>query len=234
MTRCDLPIRAGLASPARADGMAGHVFRLQPAYGLNRSGRQRSRCIGESPQPGRLICAGRPGKIRAHAKSISHQPIEESVLNKWQRLVRALGALGFLSAFCGIAGQPAYADGSVSSLHMGYGARNEAEFAQFQAVIQQYNASGERFRIESHCQSACTMFLSIRNVCVTPGATLLFHAGGSMQKGIISPARTQQMLSTYNAALRQYVSDNHFMDTFAFHPISGREIVKRFGYPACR
>jgi hypothetical protein len=24
------------------------------------------------------------------------------------------------------------------------------------------------------------------------------------------------------------------MDTFAFHPISGRDMVKRFGYPACK
>ena len=136
--------------------------------------------------------------------------------------------------FWSLAAQSAYADGSVSSLHMGYGAATPAEFDQFLAVIQQYNASGERFRIEGHCQSACTMFLSIRNVCVTPGATLLFHAGGSMKKGIISPSRTQQMASTYNAALRQYVTDNHFMDTFAFHPISGSEIIKRFGYPACR
>ena len=155
-------------------------------------------------------------------------------MHKWPRLVRALGALGFLYTFCGLAGQSAYADGSVSSLRMGYGAPNQAVFAQFQAVIQQYNASGERFRIDSHCQSACTMFLSIRNVCVTPGATLLFHAGGSMQKGTINASSTQQMLSTYNAALRQYVSDNHFMDTLAFHPIPGSQIIKRFGYPACR
>jgi hypothetical protein len=181
-----------------------------------------------------LICASRPGKLRAHAKSGSRQPIEESALHKWPRLVRALGALGFLYTFCGLAGQSAYADGSVSSLRMGYGAPNQAAFAQFLAVIQQYNASGERFRIDSHCQSACTMFLSIRNVCIAPGATLLFHAGGSRQKGIISPSYTQQMLNTYNAALRQYVSDNHFMETFDFHPISGGEIIKRFGYPACR
>ena len=134
----------------------------------------------------------------------------------------------------GLATQSAYADGSVSSLRMGYGAATPAEFDQFLAVISQYNASGERFRIESHCQSACTMFLSIHNVCVTPGATLLFHAGGNMQKGIISPSRTQQMASTYNAALRQYVTDNHYMDTFAFHSISGSEMIKHFGYPACR
>jgi hypothetical protein len=117
---------------------------------------------------------------------------------------------------------------------MGNGAPNQAAFAQFLAVIQQYNASGERFRIDAHCQSACTMFLSIRNVCIAPGATLLFHAGGSMRKGIINPSTTQQMLSTYNAALRQYVTDNHFMETFAFHPIPGSQIIKRFGYPACR
>jgi hypothetical protein len=153
-------------------------------------------------------------------------------LHKWQRLVRALGAL--ICTLGIFAAQPAHADGSVSSLGMGMGARDQAAFARFQAVIQQYNASGERFRIDSHCQSACTMFLSIRNVCVTPGATLLFHSGGSMRKGIISASYTQQMLSTYNAALRQYVSDNHFMDTFEFHSIPGSVIIKRFGYPACR
>lgn len=155
-------------------------------------------------------------------------------MHRWQRLARALGAIVFLYAFGGIGPRPAYADGSVSALGMGYGAIDAAAFARFLNVVQQYNASGERFRIDGHCQSACTMFLSIRNVCVTPGATLLFHAGGSMRKGIINPATTQQMLSTYNAALRQYVSDNHFMDTFAFHAIPGSQIIKRFGYPACR
>ena len=151
-------------------------------------------------------------------------------MRKWQQLVPALGALFALWCF---AARPAYADGSVSSLGMGYGARNSAEFAQFQSVIQQYNASGERFRIDSHCQSACTMFLSIRNVCVSPNATLLFHAGGTRLRGI-SPVRTQQMLDTYNAALQQYVTARHFMDTLDFHSISGGEIIKRFGYPACR
>lgn len=155
-------------------------------------------------------------------------------MHRGQQLVRALGALAFLYTFCGLAGQSAYADGSVSSLRMGYGAPSEYAFAQFLSVIQQYNASGERFRIDTHCQSACTMFLSIRNVCIAPGATLLFHAGGSMRKGIISPYYTQQMLNAYNAALRRYVTDNHFMETFAFHPISGSEVIKRFGYPACR
>jgi hypothetical protein len=162
------------------------------------------------------------------------QPFRESILNNYQRLVRGFGKLAFAGAICAVAAHSASADGSVSSLRMGYGAPNAAVFAQFQAVIQQYNASGERFRIDGHCQSACTMFLSIRNVCVVPSARLLFHAGGSMRTGNINPVRTQQMLSTYNAALRQYVTDNHFMDTFEFHAIPGSQIIKRFGYPACR
>ena len=145
--------------------------------------------------------------------------------------MRGFAALGFCVAVFGAA-QPALADGSVSSLRMGYGARNAYEFGQFQQVIAQYNASGERFRIDSHCQSACTMFLSIRNVCVSPGATLLFHAGGS--RGNINPGSTQAMLSTYNAALQKYVTENHYMETLQFHPISGGEIIRRFGYPACR
>lgn len=150
------------------------------------------------------------------------------------RLRRALNVIAFLVVLVASAAQPAHADGSVSSLGMGYGARNQAIFAQFLAVIQQYNASGERFRIDSHCQSACTMFLSIRNVCVTPDATLLFHAGGNMQQGILNPAVTQKMLSHYNGALRRYVTANHYMDTFEFHSIPGGEIISRFGYRACR
>ena len=152
-------------------------------------------------------------------------------MHNGQRLIRALA---FSFAFSGFMGQSAYADGSVSSSSMGYGAATIEEFRYFGSVIRQYNASGERFRIDSHCQSACTMFLSIRNVCVEPGATLLFHAGGDRRTGIISRTVTQKMLSFYNAALRSYVPANHFMDTLEFHSISGSEIISRFGYPACR
>jgi hypothetical protein len=148
-------------------------------------------------------------------------------LHQLKRLSRALGALAFLSACCGFAAQPASAEGSVSSLHMGKGAHSAMEFSQFQSVISQYNGSGERFRIDGRCQSACTMFLSIRNVCVSPGATLAFHSG-------LNPSTTEAMRSTYNSALQQYVTENHFMDTREFHAIPGSVIIKRFGYPACR
>jgi hypothetical protein len=73
----------------------------------------------------------------------------------------------------------ALADISVTALGRGMGAGNAQRFAEFEAVIAKYNASGERFRVDGHCQSASTMFLTIRNVCVTTNATLLFHSGGN-------------------------------------------------------
>jgi hypothetical protein len=153
-----------------------------------------------------------------------------------QRLTRTLSALTLVCVFSAFAA-PASADGSVSALGMGMGmgmGARPGEMPRFDAVVQQYNASGERFRIDSHCQSACTIFLSIRNVCITPDATLLFHSGGDMRANRINPASTQHMLDAYNPALRKYVSDNHFMDTFAFHTVSGRDMIARFGYSACR
>ena len=133
----------------------------------------------------------------------------------------------------------ALADGAVSSTRLpdgrpaGRGAL-PGQMPMFDAIVQKYNSSGERFRIDSHCQSACTIFLSIRNVCVTPGATLLFHAGGDVRRGVINPASTQHMLSAYNSALRQYVTAQRYMETFTFHSISGRDMIAKFGYPACR
>src|SRR5215813_5453119 len=116
------------------------------------------------------------------------------------RLPEFVRALSLLVAFsiASFASAPASADGSVSAVHMGMGAR-PGEMGNFDAVVSQYNASGERFRIDSHCQSACTIFLSIRNVCITPGATLLFHAVGDMKNNKVGVASTQHMLNAYNA-----------------------------------
>ena len=101
---------------------------------------------------------------------------------------------------------------------------------KFAAIVSQANASGELFRIQGHCQSACTMFLGISNVCVERSATLLFHAAGI---GTINPARTAQMASMYNASLRDYVESNHYLDTRTLRAIPGGVIIDKFGYKEC-
>ena len=122
---------------------------------------------------------------------------------------------------------PAMAAGSSAPYGMG------GQFSRFDPVVEQYNQSGELFRIEGHCQSACTLFLAIRNVCIEPAATLLFHAGHNRQREVNASA-TSHMLGAYNPALREYVTAHHYMDTMVFHAISGREMISRFGYRACR
>jgi len=102
----------------------------------------------------------------------------------------------------------------------------------FQPEIDRANASGELFRIKGHCQSNCTLFLGLRNVCVERSATLLFHAGHDRQRNI-NAGSTQRMLSAYNADLRQYVMDHHYMDTLEFRAIPGSVIIDRFGYREC-
>src|SRR6202795_4145857 len=73
------------------------------------------------------------------------------------------------------------------------------KYARFDPVVSQYNQSGELFRIEGHCQSACTLFLSIRNVCIDRNATLLFHAAHDRGQNV-SPSLTTHTLAPTNAS----------------------------------
>jgi hypothetical protein len=63
-------------------------------------------------------------------------------------------------------------------------------------------------------------------------ATLLFHSGHDRQRNL-NAFSTNRMLNAYNAPLRQYAVDNHYMDTLAFHAISGAAIIDKFGYKEC-
>jgi hypothetical protein len=106
------------------------------------------------------------------------------------------------------------------------------KYARFDPVVSQYNQSGELFRIEGHCQSSCTLFLGIRNVCIDRNATLLFHSAHD-RNGNVSVPLTGHMLDAYNTSLREYVTARHYMDTLAFHSISGRDMIQKFGYREC-
>jgi hypothetical protein len=131
---------------------------------------------------------------------------------------------------CILAALLLFSTSAMAGSSAGYGMGGQ--FSRFDPVVSQYNQSGELFRIEGHCQSACTLFLGIRNVCIERSATLLFHAGHDRNKNITSSS-TQHMLSAYNASLRNYVTAQHFMDTLEFHSISGRDMIQKFGYREC-
>src|SRR5690348_17320688 len=109
--------------------------------------------------------------------------------------------------------------------------QNGGRFADFTVVVSQYNASGERFPITGTCKSACTLFLSIRNVCIGPNARFYFHAGKG--RGGVDSRQTAVMLSSYNSALQSYIRAHHMMETNEYHLLSGSALIK-LGYPSCR
>jgi hypothetical protein len=105
-------------------------------------------------------------------------------------------------------------------------------YERFGRVIDQYNGTGELMRIQGHCQSLCTMFLGLRNVCVERSARLLFHAGHDRQRRI-SQFSTQRMMGAYNSRLRGYLEAGGYMQTPAFHTVSGADMIQKFGYREC-
>lgn len=106
---------------------------------------------------------------------------------------------------------------------------------KFQPAIDRANATGELFRIRGHCQSNCTLFLGVRNVCVERSAQLLFHAGHGRgpNRHVINAGSTQRMLNAYNARLRQYVVANGYLTRLEFSAISGARMIDEFGYKEC-
>ena len=108
--------------------------------------------------------------------------------------------------------------------NLGYG--SGGSLSDYSGTVHQYNASGERFRIRGRCQSACTLFLAIKNACIERSAALRFHAGSS-------PISTARMMEAYNARLRNYLNAGNYMNSSAFHTISGSDMISRFGYKEC-
>ncbi len=106
---------------------------------------------------------------------------------------------------------------------------------KFQPAIDRANATGELFRIRGHCQSNCTLFLGVRNVCVERSARLMLHAGHGRgaNRHVIYAGSTQRMLIAYNAKLRQYVTAQGYLEKLDFSTISGARIIDEFGYKEC-
>ena len=104
-------------------------------------------------------------------------------------LVGCLGALCFVG-FCLVASSAAHAATSERFAKGGW-------IQDFQPEIDRVNASGELFRIKGHCQSNCTLFLGVRNVCAERSAQLLFGAGHGRQRGIKANA-AQRMRKAYS------------------------------------
>jgi hypothetical protein len=138
-------------------------------------------------------------------------------------------SIGVLCMGALAAASPALGDGS-SKPHGGGG-----RFAVYYPIIKKYNKSGERFRIEGVCRSACTLFLSIRNVCVDRSAFLSFHAGpdAKTKRWVRNSSSTRAMLAAYKPKLRRYLLDGHHVDSAKYFTMKGATLIDEFGYHEC-
>jgi hypothetical protein len=135
--------------------------------------------------------------------------------------VRHIGLLLALPLIaCSLAGTPGTSEG-----YEGGGPS-----ARFDAIVNQYNQSGEPFRIVGYCASSCTLFLGIRTVCVSRHATLGFHSAHAASN---LGAPSDHMLAAYNQPLRDFIVANHYLATAAMSEIPGSEMIDRFGYREC-
>lgn len=112
------------------------------------------------------------------------------------------------------------------------GFENGGYFTRFDPVVAEFNENGKPFRIVGLCQSACTLFLSIKNVCIEPSAVFQFHSG-SDGKGNLSTFANRHLLDHYNPKLRRFVIENGFLESLSFSTISAQDMVEKFGYTAC-
>ncbi len=105
------------------------------------------------------------------------------------------------------------------------------------AQVQQLRRSGKPVEIRGNCMSACTMYLGLRNTCVTPGARLGFHGPSSRYYGIALPREefeywSRVMANHYPSQLRSWYMREGRNIIVGYHHISGRELI-RMGVPRC-
>lgn len=101
--------------------------------------------------------------------------------------------------------------------------------------INELRRKGQRAELRGTCLSACTMYLSLPNVCVSPSAVLGFH--GPTRNGRKLPKQefdhwSEIMASNYREPLRSWFMSEARYRTSGYYELSGAELI-RIGYPSC-
>ncbi|WP_246184967.1 hypothetical protein [Paracoccus aestuariivivens] len=90
---------------------------------------------------------------------------------------------------------------------------------------QELEASGRPVEIRGYCRSACTMYITMRNACLGPGATVGFHAPRIPNTHIIPPLVDQLMARYYrNGILQKWNSE--WKHSLKMHKISAKQYVR--------
>lgn len=90
---------------------------------------------------------------------------------------------------------------------------------------QKLAASGRRVEIQGYCRSACTIYITLPNACLSPKATVGFHAPRIPGTRIIPPIVDQIMASYYrNGILQKW--NREWKHSLEMHKITARQYVR--------
>ena len=101
------------------------------------------------------------------------------------------------------------------------------------------NYHGRSYRIDGICLSACTIYLSVKNVCVTRRARIGFHSAfdGKLwdEQRVYrqSPEGNRDMFNAYPPRLQQWVHRNNALAQRYFKYISGHYAIRYLGFREC-
>jgi hypothetical protein len=93
--------------------------------------------------------------------------------------------------------------------------------ADYQRQTAIYRASEREVRLHE-CRSACTLALSLPNVCVYPDSTLKFHFAYDPRNHQTNPGVSQQLFNSYPAAVRARLGTL----TRYYKVLSGSQLIK--------
>ncbi len=116
-----------------------------------------------------------------------------------------------------------------------FGADNGGNLRAYAAQVRALNALGAVKRLDGACISACTIFLGVKNVCVTPSANLWFHAASSPGTGDTSALGSLEVLSHYPPRVREWAIRTRALETVDLNDakrLTGEQLVI-MGVAAC-
>lgn len=99
-------------------------------------------------------------------------------------------------------------------------------------VIAGYKTAGTQIEIRGqYCLSACTMYLGLRQTCITPATVFGFHGPSSRHHGIaLSPSAfehwSQVMAAHYPEPIRSWFLRKGRHIIVGFHNFSGADLIK--------
>jgi hypothetical protein len=110
------------------------------------------------------------------------------------------------------------------------------QIGEYLSKYQALRVSGQQVMIDGTCASACTMILGAiprDRICVTPRATLAFHAAWDPALGgnVVSSAGNQILWSSYPPNVRRWISRHGGLQSEMIY-LHGPELFAM--YPICR